>query len=119
MGSGKESYINGTGHMTKMAAMVIYGKNLQKIFYRPNGPMIMKLCMEQYVLKLYKVYINDDHELTLTHFKTMSNLAKLSFVLTEGPDIRWAFTGPLVLWYYLCFDKNCIYRPISIVSVLM
>ena len=46
----------------------------------------MKLCMEQYVLKLYKVYINDDHELTLTHFKTMSNLAKRSFVLTDGPD---------------------------------
>ena len=39
--------------------------------------MIMTLCMEQYVLKLYKVYINDDPELTLTHFKTMSNLAKL------------------------------------------
>ena len=32
-----------------------------KLFYRTNGPMIMKLCMEQYVLKLYKVYINDDH----------------------------------------------------------
>ena len=32
----------------------------------------MNLCMEQYVLKIYKVYINDDPELTLTHFKTMS-----------------------------------------------
>ena len=61
--------------------------------------MIMKLCMEQYVLKLYKVYINDDPELTLTHFKTMSKLAKLVFGLTVGPDIRWAFTGPLVLWF--------------------
>ena len=50
--------------------------------------MIMKLCMEQYVLKLYKVYLNDDPELTLTHFKTMSNLGKLGFVLTVGPDIR-------------------------------
>ena len=50
--------------------------------------MIMKLRMEQYVLKLYKVYINDDPELTLTHFKTMSKLAKLVFVLTVGPDIR-------------------------------
>ena len=59
-----------------------------KLFYRTNGTMIMKLCMEQYVLKLNKVYINDDHELTLTHFKTMSNLAKRSFVLTDGPDIR-------------------------------
>ena len=25
---GKKVYINGTGHMTKMAAMPIYGKNL-------------------------------------------------------------------------------------------
>ena len=63
--------------------------------------MIMKLCMEQYVLKLYKVYINDDRELTLTHFKTMSKFVKLVFVLTVGPDIRWAFTGPLVLWFSL------------------
>ena len=48
----------------------------------------MKLCMEQYVLKLYKVYINDDPELTLTHFETMSKLAKLVFVLTVGQDIK-------------------------------
>ena len=27
---GKKAYINGTGHMTKMAAMPIYGKNFQK-----------------------------------------------------------------------------------------
>ena len=26
----KTVYINGTGHMTKIAAMLIYGKNLQK-----------------------------------------------------------------------------------------
>ena len=76
--------------------------------------MIMKLGMEHYVLNLYQVYINDDPELT-TNFKTMSNLAKLVFVLiVKGllshfylgfvcyvlircPDIRSAFTGPLVL----------------------
>ena len=34
-----------------------------------------------------KVYINDDPELTLTYFTTMSNLAKLVFVLIVGPDI--------------------------------
>ena len=85
LGSGKES----TAHMTKIAVMLIYGKNLQKFFsYRTNSPMNMKLCMEQYVLKLYIVYINDDPELTLTHFKTMSYLAKLVFVLTVGPYIR-------------------------------
>ena len=50
--------------------------------------MIMKLGMEHYVLKLYQVHINDDPELTLTYFITMSNLAKLVCVLIIGPDIR-------------------------------
>ena len=72
--------------MIKMAAMPIYGKNLQKS--SPAELMIRKLGMEHYVLKLFKVYINDDPELTLTHFKTMSNLAKLVFILIVGPDIR-------------------------------
>ena len=76
---GKKFYINGSGHMTKMIAMPIYGKNFKKIFsYRFNCPMF----------KLYKVYINDDPVLTLTHFNTMSNLAKLVFVHKVGPNIR-------------------------------
>ena len=33
-------------------------------------------------------FINDDRELTLTHFKTLSKLVKLVFVLTVGPEIR-------------------------------
>ena len=60
--------------------------------------MIMKLGMERYKLKLYTFYINDDPELTLTYFTTMSILEILVFILTVGPDIRGAFTGPLVLW---------------------
>ena len=73
--------------MTKMAAMPIYGKPV-KIFYRTNSPMIMNLSMQHYVLKLYKVYINDDPELTLAHFQTMSNLGPKHFILMVGPDIR-------------------------------
>ena len=49
--------------------------------------MIMKIGIEQNVLKVYKVYINDDPELTLTHFKTMLIFVKLVFVLTVVPDI--------------------------------
>ena len=80
--------------------MPIYGKNLQKLYsYRTNSPMITKPGTWHYVPKLYIVYINDDPELTLTHFKTMSNLTKLVFVLIVGPVIRGAFTGPLVLWF--------------------
>ena len=50
--------------------------------------MISKLGMEHYILKLYKVYINDDPELTLTYLTTMYNLAKLVFVRIVGPDTR-------------------------------
>ena len=50
--------------------------------------MILKFGTEHYVLKLYKVYINDDPEVTLTYFMPMSNLVKLVYVLIVGPDIR-------------------------------
>ena len=47
--------------------------------YRTYSHMIMKLGMAHYVLNFYKVNINYDPELTLTHLTTMSNLAKLVF----------------------------------------
>ena len=53
-----------------------------------NSPMIMKLGFEHNELNLYTVYINDDPELTLIYFTTMSNLEKLVFVLIVGPDTR-------------------------------
>ena len=43
---GTKVYVNGQGHMTKMAAMPIYGKNLKKIFFsRSRSPVILKLGM--------------------------------------------------------------------------
>ena len=43
---GKKSCSNGLGHMTNMAAMPIYGKNLKKIFFsRTTRPMTLKLSM--------------------------------------------------------------------------
>ena len=51
-------YIKGQGHMTKMAAMAINSKN----------PMILKLGMKHQAIELYKVYINHDPGMTLTHF---------------------------------------------------
>ena len=39
-------YTNELGHMTNMAAMPEYGKNLKKIcFSRTNRPMTLKLSM--------------------------------------------------------------------------
>ena len=38
-------FMNGPGHMTKMAAMPIYGKNPSKIFSGTGGPISIKLGM--------------------------------------------------------------------------
>ena len=35
-------YINNLGHITKMAAMPIYGKNPSKIFFSETGGLISK-----------------------------------------------------------------------------
>ena len=59
-------YINNPGHMTKMAAMPIYGTNPSKIFSRTVGPISMKFGMKQPRLKHFNVYINYDAVMTLT-----------------------------------------------------
>ena len=60
-------YIRNPGHMTKMAAMPIYGKNPSKIFFsRTGGPISTKLDMKHLWLKHYNVYINHDPVMTLT-----------------------------------------------------
>ena len=55
-------YIRNPGHMTKMAAMPIYGKNPSKIFSRTGGQISMKLgikhrWLQYYKLQYYNVYI--------------------------------------------------------------
>ena len=66
-------YINVSGHMTKMAAMPIYGKNPSKIFFSgTGGPISTKLGMKHQWLKYYNVYINHDPVMTLTYFTTRS-----------------------------------------------
>ena len=62
-------YINNPGHMTKMAAMPIYGKNPSKIFFsRTGGSNSKKLGMKHRWLKYYNVHINHDPVMTLTFF---------------------------------------------------
>ena len=57
---------NGPGHMTKMAAMPIYSKNLKKILSGTKRLMTLILGMQHRVLKYYQVCSNDDPGLTLT-----------------------------------------------------
>ena len=42
---GTKVYVNGPGHMTKMASTPIYGKIPSKIFSRTGGPIFTKLGM--------------------------------------------------------------------------
>ena len=66
-------YINEPGHMTKMAAMPIYGKNPSKIFFSGTGGLIStKLGMKHQWPKYYNVYINHDPVMTLTYFTTVN-----------------------------------------------
>ena len=75
---------NGPGHMTKMAAMPIYVKNIKKIFSGTKRPMTLKVGMQHRVLKYYQVCSNDDPELTLTYFTARSNLVPYAFVWEKG-----------------------------------
>ena len=76
---GTKVYINGLGHMTKMAATPIYGKNLENLFSRTRSSIIFKLGMQYQGLKLYTGCINDDPGLTLTYFTAGSNLFTYTF----------------------------------------
>ena len=74
---------NGPGHMTKMAAMPIYGKNLKKIS-RTKKLMTSKVGMQHRVLKYYQVCSNDDPELTLNLFYGKVKFGPLHFCMGKN-----------------------------------
>ena len=82
---------NGPGHMTKMAAMPIYGKNL-KIFSRTKRPMTLKPGMQHWLLEYYQFCLNDDPGLTLTYFTARSNLVPYAFVWEKGKTMDFSET---------------------------
>ena len=66
------------GHMTKMAAMPIYGKNTLNSSFQEAGTtglIMMKLWMNYQRPKPFKFYSNYDPGLTLTYFIARSNFA--------------------------------------------
>ena len=66
-------YINNLGHMTKLAAMPIYGKNPSKIIFSETNRLISrKLGVRHRWLKYSNVYINHDPVMTLTKFMARS-----------------------------------------------
>ena len=65
---GTNVYINNSGHMTKMAAMSIYCKTLQKSSSPGQVDQFQQnlVCSAHYRLEYYNVYINYDPVMTLT-----------------------------------------------------
>ena len=62
-------YINNPGHMTKMAAMPMYGKNPSKIFFSGTaGPGLKKLGRWHLLLEYYNANIEYGPVLILTYF---------------------------------------------------
>ena len=76
-------YMNNLGHMTKMAAMPIYGKNPSKIFSETNRLISRKLGVKHRWLKYSNVhvYINHDPVMTLTKFMARSTWVAYAFEL--------------------------------------
>ena len=78
---GEREYIRGLGHMTKMAATPIYGKNPLKIFFsRPKGPMSLGLGMQNWGLVPNKFIQMMALGWPWPFFRTRSNLLSYAFI---------------------------------------
>ena len=85
-------YINNLGHMTKMAAMPIYGKNPSKIIFSETNRLISrKLGVRHRWLKYSNVYINHDPVMTLTKFMARSTWVACASEL--GKTVKMSFEG--------------------------
>ena len=63
------------GHITKMAAMAINGKNPSNIFFsRTGGPILHELSMKHQGLQPIIICSNDDPRVTFTYLTAGSNL---------------------------------------------
>ena len=84
---------NGPGHITKVTAMPIYGKNLEKIFFsRTVRPMTLKPGKQHWVLERYWVCSNDDPGVTLIYFTARSNLVPYAFVWEKDKTMEFSET---------------------------
>ena len=78
------------GHMTKMAATPIYGKNPSKTFFSGiGGPISTKLGMYHRGLLPIIVCSIDDPGVTLTYLTARSNLKTSAFLI--GKSENWIF----------------------------
>ena len=96
-------YVNNLGHMTKMAAMLIYGKNPSNIFSSETNRLISrKLGVKHPWLQFYNVYINHDPVMTLTKFMARSTWVAHAFeweklLNLEKPARNWQMDRILII----------------------
>ena len=67
------------GHMTKMTATPIYGKNPLKFYSRTRRLVTLTLGMYHLGCGAYQVCSNDDPKMTLTYLASRSNLLPKAF----------------------------------------
>ena len=75
--------INNLGHMTKLAAMPIYGKNPSKIFSGTGLPILAKLGLKHQVLQC----INHDPVMT-TYFTERSTCIRMGKTIKMPFDAK-------------------------------
>ena len=100
---------NGLCHLTSMATMPIYGKNLQKsskiffsgtkksmtfFFSGTKKSMTLTVGMQHRVLQNFQICSNDDPELTLTYFTARSNL---NLMLLYGKKVKLELSEDLTI----------------------
>ena len=96
---GTKVYINGPGHMTKRAAMPIYGKNHKNLLLQNQKSYDLETWHVALGTEALHSLYKDDPGLTLVYFKVMSNWVtctfewgKLSQLLEENLQQRTILT---------------------------
>ena len=80
------------GHMTKIAATPIYGKNPSKIFSRTGLTIFTKLGMKYWELQPIINCSNDYFGVTLTYFTARSNLVTYAFLWKKVKTVDFSET---------------------------
>ena len=125
MGQGNESLFAGLGHMTKMAATPIYGKNPLKIFSWTKGPKTLWLGMQHWGLGPIIVCSNDDPRLTLTYFTARSNLVSKALIwgklleshLMEETYRKWPEWQKVYVYIKILTPGGCLPLPRGYIHV--
>ena len=76
---GTKVYINGPGHMIKMATMPIYGKTFKKLLLQIRKTFDLETLHVASETQVLQSYINDYPGLTLTFFMARPNKVTFTF----------------------------------------